>query len=135
MSTTHVELFAARGFADTLDAQRASYLASIVGKPDVLAAVIEQINFNNGHFTRLPNPDHVALFQAFKYALGRMSAAVSIVSEEIEKEWTELDTEIQSKIQEMIAESIEENRAGQPCDIAAWRNILELPVGNVLKMP
>ena len=69
--------------------------------------------------------EHTLVF-AFRYALGRMSTAPSIVARDIINNWDVLGTYTKNQIKEEIQEAIDNNRAGMNCDISEWEKILEL---------
>jgi len=65
------------------------------------------------------------LIFAFRYALGRMSTAPSIVVEDILNNWDKLTDYEKSEIKNEIKKAIKENRAGMKCDIEEWKKILK----------
>ena len=69
--------------------------------------------------------EHTLIF-AFRYALGRMSTAPSIVARDIINNWDNLEKYTKNQIKEEIQEAIDNNRAGMNCDIAEWEEILKL---------
>ena len=68
------------------------------------------------------------LIYAFRYALGRMSYSVSIVRDEIARNWSQLSEGDRKLYHREIREAISNNRAGMECDIRTWSTILMLPV-------
>ena len=66
------------------------------------------------------------LFFAFRYALGRRSAAVSILVDELKSHWQEFGEHTQDQIKEEIGDAIQKDQAGDKCDIDHWREILSL---------
>jgi len=64
------------------------------------------------------------LMFAFRYALGRMSTAPSIVVEDILNNWDKLTDYEKEEIKNEIKQVIKENRAGMNCDIEEWKKIL-----------
>ena len=69
--------------------------------------------------------DHT-LFFAFRYALGRMSTAPSIVVTDLIRNWNLLNESTKNMIKEEIMEAIENQKAGMKCDVEEWKKILEL---------
>ena len=69
--------------------------------------------------------DHT-LFFAFRYALGRMSTAPSIVADDLKKNWHLLNEVTKKMIKEEINEAIQKGRIGMKCDRDVWEEILKL---------
>jgi len=69
--------------------------------------------------------DHT-LFFAFRYALGRMSTAPSIVADDLKRNWYLLNKNTKERIKEEINEAIEKKTIGMECDKDVWEEILEL---------
>ena len=69
--------------------------------------------------------DHT-LFFAFRYALGRMSTAPSIVADDLKRNWHLLDSGTKKRIKEEINEAIEKKTIGMECDKDVWEEILKL---------
>ena len=69
--------------------------------------------------------EHTLIF-AFRYALGRMSTAPSIVVDDLQRNWNQLSDFTKKQIKEEILEAIKLKRAGMDCDIAEWQKILEM---------
>jgi hypothetical protein len=74
------------------------------------------------------NLDEEILFYAFRYTLGRMTYAVSTVSDCIIKNWDELSTNKQTLIQKEIIEAINSDNVGMDMDRIAWERILKLKI-------
>lgn len=72
--------------------------------------------------------DSDILFYAFRYALGRMTYAVSTVAESIIKNWDELDVNRQSLIHKEIQEAFDNNNYGMEMDKNTWQKVLNLKV-------
>ena len=70
--------------------------------------------------------ERVVLLSAFRYALGRMSYVVSVVTEELIKNWDNLDSGEKEQIKSEIQEAIKNNNAGHRCDINNWEEVLDL---------
>jgi len=68
------------------------------------------------------------LIFGFRYALGRMSTAPSIMVEVIQKNWFDFTDGQRHLIQREIKEAIEHNMAGMDCDIKTWEKLLKLPL-------
>lgn len=66
---------------------------------------------------------------AFRYALGRQTAAVSIVVNEITKLWPELSQFDRSQIKREIIQAMKTGDAGDACDVRQWETLLNLTVG------
>ena len=69
--------------------------------------------------------NELILVFAFRYALGRMSAAPSIVIRELKVNWSEIKTYTKEQIQEDIRDAIKRNMAGMACDVKSWNEVLE----------
>ena len=76
----------------------------------------------------LPVDDDMVVY-AFRYALGRQTAAVSTVVEHLIRLWPRLDAVDKEQIKKHIALAIRSGEAGAGCDIAEWQKILELGRG------
>lgn len=63
---------------------------------------------------------------AFRYALGRRTGAVLDVVEHLKKHWVNLRPFTQNQIQEEIKTAINQDMAGDNCDIESWTEILNL---------
>ena len=72
------------------------------------------------------NMDTDVLACAFRYALGRMTYVVSVVSEEIIKHWKELPESDKAKYYEEIEEARMNNHLGMEMDKEQWLKIREL---------
>jgi hypothetical protein len=68
------------------------------------------------------------VFYAFRYCLGRRSYAVDDCVAYLEAHWTELLPRIQRQIQVELRAAIEQNAAGDACDVVQWQRVLALPV-------
>lgn len=68
---------------------------------------------------------HILIF-AFRYALGRMSTAPSIVVDELIKNWDGIHENSQRMIKEEICHAIKHNMAGMDCDVKTWEKVLNL---------
>lgn len=77
--------------------------------------------------TKLNKEDIDILFFAFRYALGRRTAAVPMVADYMKNHWDDIDERTQRKIQEEIACAIDRDEAGDDCDQSAWLEIQDLP--------
>lgn len=75
----------------------------------------------------LPIDEENVLHFALRYALGRMSAAPSIVVDEIERKWPRIRKGTRDQLKREVAEAIRTNSAGHACDVATWRRIENLP--------
>ena len=71
------------------------------------------------------NEDCIAHF-AFRYSLGRKTAASSIVVKHLTDNWDRLFPATRPGIQREIREAIDDGSAGDPCDVKEWQKILEL---------
>ena len=72
------------------------------------------------------NVSPFTLIFAFRYALGRRSSAVSIVVDDLIKNWDKLTDFEKQSVKEEIEKAIDERRAGEDVDIREWRKILDL---------
>ena len=70
--------------------------------------------------------DQDFLFLAFRYALGRKTYVVSMVVDELIKQWPNLNDANKSKIKTEIEQAIYEDLAGWDCDVVEWKKILNL---------
>lgn len=68
--------------------------------------------------------DRLILLGAFRYALGRKTYMVSVLVEELERNWDSLEDYDKTLICKEIKEAIKEKRAGDSCDIESWNRIL-----------
>jgi len=66
------------------------------------------------------------LLYAFRYALGRMTYAVGIVSDTIITHWDEINPILQAIIHKEIREAINSLHAGMAMDIECWNKVLKL---------
>lgn len=67
----------------------------------------------------------LALFCAFRYALGQMSYITGDVSDLLIRYATKLHIATRNKIREEILEAIKNNQAGMPIDVFEWGKVLE----------
>lgn len=70
------------------------------------------------------------LFYAFRYALGRMTYAVSDVAELLIKYKNILTPLHKERIIKEIDEAIERNSAGMSCDVKEWEQVKEVMVND-----
>lgn len=66
---------------------------------------------------------------AFRYALGRRTAAVGIVVDHLVDLWPDLNKFDRIQIKREIAMAIERGEAGSDCDVEQWQRILDLHDG------
>lgn len=64
---------------------------------------------------------------AFRYALGAMSTAPSIISEALEKRWKKLSPDLKKMVKKEIRESIKLGKAGMDMDVKTWEKVLSFP--------
>ncbi len=64
---------------------------------------------------------------AFRYALGRRTAAPSLVVAELKRQWPQITERTRQQIQRDIEDAIERGEAGDSCDLETWREVLALP--------
>ena len=76
-----------------------------------------------------PTPEDLVIdIFAFRYALGRSSAAVPVVARRLRERWS-LFSELQrAGVQRDIVEAVEAGCAGDPAYVAIWSEFLEMPV-------
>lgn len=74
----------------------------------------------------MPREDENILFFSFRYALGRRTAAVSILVTAIKNKWSTITLHTKEQIKREILEAIVSERAGDTCDIEKWCEIFEL---------
>lgn len=72
--------------------------------------------------------DQDILFYAFRYALGRRSAAVSQVVGIINNRWGDIPRRNKEQMQAEIRHAVRMGRAGDKCDIKDWQKILNLKI-------
>ena len=70
--------------------------------------------------------DETILVFSFRYALGRISTAPSIVAGVLINKWEELDQVTQDQIKHDIRTSIRLGDAGMECDVKTWQAVLKL---------
>ena len=76
------------------------------------------------HSTKIDDSDlSILLVFAFRYALGRMSTAPSIVSGLLRRFAEFLSPEQRGQICRDIAKAIDAGHAGHQCDVAVWQDI------------
>jgi hypothetical protein len=75
---------------------------------------------------KLKHTDETILVFAFRYALGRKSAAPGIVADHLIKRWADLAPHSQAQVKEEIATAISRGDAGDPCDVETWQGVLKL---------
>ncbi len=75
----------------------------------------------------LENPASMLIF-SFRYALGRMSVAVSMVADNIVDNWGSLHVRLKEQIKQEITEAILHKKAGMQCDVDQWQRVLDLPI-------
>lgn len=62
---------------------------------------------------------------AFRYCLGRASAAPSDCVAYLINHWNEFDPLLQQRIVEEIQQALDANQAGMACDRASWQQVLD----------
>jgi len=73
------------------------------------------------------------LFFAFRYALGRRTAAVDILVTEIKNRWQEFRPHTQEQMQDEIRRYPEMyGSLGDQCDIDSWQEVLDLKISKEL---
>jgi len=68
---------------------------------------------------------HPLLVFSFRYALGRTSAAPSIMVEILLNEWNNIGKPTRDQISQEIQEAMTHGMAGMPCDVNQWQKILD----------
>lgn len=68
--------------------------------------------------------DETTLVFAFRYALGRQTAAPSIMVTELKRHWSNLQTWTRNQIQCDIRQAISGGAAGAECDVQTWNEVL-----------
>lgn len=71
--------------------------------------------------------DECILHFAMRYALGRRSTAPGIVCKVLKRDWPILRQWTRDQMQREIREAINDNLAGDQCDVNEWGQILMLP--------
>ena len=77
---------------------------------------------------RLSVDEQSILHFAMRYALGRATAAPTIVISRITLEWNRISTATRRQMQEEISEAINDGLAGHHCDVVRWQEILKLKI-------
>jgi hypothetical protein len=72
------------------------------------------------------NYDEDILIYAFRYALGRMTYAVSTVANEIKRRAADLSPKAKALIVKEITEAESDNRLGMKMDAEYWREVRAL---------
>ena len=62
---------------------------------------------------------------SFRYALGRRTAMVSIITEYLKEDWHKLGEWQQKQIKDDIKHAIEHGCAGDDCDVDNWKCVLK----------
>lgn len=76
----------------------------------------------------LPQRQEDILFFAFRYALGRRTAVVSMICDELKSKWHRISTNTQEQIKHEIKTYPQMyGSLGDQCDVEDWQEILELP--------
>ena len=70
--------------------------------------------------------DEDIIFYAFRYSLGRMTYAVSTVSDCIIDNWSRISEKTKGLIVDEINTAIKKGEAGMEMDVQSWRRILLL---------
>lgn len=68
------------------------------------------------------------IFFSFRYCLGRKTYVVSMMVDELIKQWPNLMDSTKSKIQSEIKQAIDLGDAGWDCDVEQWNKILDLTI-------
>jgi hypothetical protein len=72
--------------------------------------------------------ENITLICAFRYALGRRTYIVGIITDELKRNWKNLTEVQQILIQREIKDAIEEEYIGDKCDQQEWQTILNLKI-------
>lgn len=81
----------------------------------------------------MPKNEEDILFFAFRYALGRRTGAVDLITTEIKNRWQELRPATQRQIHDEIRRFPEMyGSLGADCDIRDWQEVLALPTAKEL---
>ncbi len=70
----------------------------------------------------------VLMLESFRYCLGRRTYATGVCVENLTKYWDLIPDCYKKQMHEDINRAIKLNIAGDRCDIAEWRKILELKI-------
>jgi hypothetical protein len=65
-------------------------------------------------------------FFAFRYALGRRTAAPSVVCDFVTEHWSELPQQTQRQMADEAVTAIKRGEAGSDCDVEEWLRIPKL---------
>lgn len=122
---------ALRHVVASLPPEAARALAAVVASAgseqdmrDLLADLRKEGMFNAEGAASMADGDAIAL-ASFRYHLGRMTAAVHICVEQLERNWPGLAQSTQSTIVAEIKAALDDGAAGMRVDAAAWRGLVE----------
>lgn len=71
--------------------------------------------------------EETLLVFAFRYALGRRSAAPGIVADELIRRWPDMSVWSRQQIRNETADAIHRGNAGDFCDVVTWQKLLPPP--------
>jgi hypothetical protein len=73
-----------------------------------------------------PTEETILVF-AFRYALGRRTAAPGIVADHLIKRWADLAPHSRAQVKKEINTAIHYGDASDLCDVETWRKVLDQP--------
>jgi ABC-type proline/glycine betaine transport system ATPase subunit len=83
--------------------------------------------------TKMKRVDETLLVFAMRYAIGRRTAAPSMVADKIIEVWPQLQEWTQKQMQREISDEIDRVNGGDRCDIETWQKVLKLEVEELSK--
>lgn len=128
MVSPHTALFAARGVANTIAREYGPNILDVLSGHgfDVMSELKKQLAFQSPANSKEYQVTGDVLLAALDYALGRQSAAVSQVADDIRKHWSDLHEDCRASIKFRIKDAIEKGSYGMNMDRREWETILAL---------
>ena len=68
---------------------------------------------------------------AFRYALGRRSYMVGLVADEVDRVKDKLSFHVKDRMIDEIMEAIDDEAAGDPCDVQTWQGLKQKLVKDI----
>lgn len=76
---------------------------------------------------------NLALFGAFRYAIGRKTYFVETIVDLILRRWSEIENGFKLLMVDEIKHAIKNNKAGMDMDVEQWKKILEKEENDSIK--
>jgi phosphoribosylformimino-5-aminoimidazole carboxamide ribonucleotide (ProFAR) isomerase len=83
--------------------------------------------------TKMKQTDETLIIFAMRYAIGRRTAAPSMVADKIIEVWPQLQEWTQKQMQREISVEIDRGNGGDRCDVETWKKVLNLEVEELSK--